>query len=242
MLIVCLAANLGIGGGTIVFEFLKVFFPKQVDFIVMTTTRRWGQLLGQPVQRSSKVVVPFLDTSSTIIVVGGTPGVQTPMPWPLSFPALTNSLRHCLVFLLCVSAHCDLALLVTLLPSHPALQEGSTSKTLPRKSQSSARKVSLTSQFSVTNLPVPASYHEDDDRDTEWRGVSGKIGDVDDKVEGLDQKIDDKIDALDQKMDTKIDAPDQKIDDKIGALDQKMDAKINALDQKMDSILHLLQK
>merc|ERR1711966_41075 len=104
MLIVCLAANLGIGGGTIVFEFLKVFFPKQVDFIVMTTTRRWGQLLGQPVQRSSKVVVPFLDTSSTIIVVGGTP-------------------------------------------------EGSTSKTLPRKSQSSARKVSLTSQLSVTNLP-----------------------------------------------------------------------------------------
>ena len=90
MLIVCLAANLGIGGGTIVFEFLKVFFPKQVDFIVMTTTRRWGQLLGQPVQRSSKVVVPFLDTSTTTIVVGGTPGVQTPMPWPLSLPALTN--------------------------------------------------------------------------------------------------------------------------------------------------------
>ena len=154
MLIVCLAANLGIGGGTIVFEFLKAFFPKQVDFIVMTTTRRWGQLLGQHVQRSSKVVVPFLDTSSTTIVVGGTPGVQTPMPWPLSFPALTNSLRHCLVFLLCVSAHCDLAFLVTLLPSHPALQEGSTSKTVPRKSQSSARKVSLTSQLSVTNLPV----------------------------------------------------------------------------------------
>jgi hypothetical protein len=110
----------------------------------------------------------------------------------------------------------------------------------------------------------PASYDEDDDRDTEWRGVSGKIGDVDDKVEGLeeqltallDQNMNGKVEglekqmaSLDQKMDDKIGTLEQKIDSKIGTLDQKMDTKIDALDQKissldqkMDSILLLLQK
>jgi phage shock protein A len=113
----------------------------------------------------------------------------------------------------------------------------------------------------------PASYDEDDDRDTEWRGVSGKIGDVDDKVEGLedqmtalDQNMNGKVEglekqvtSLDQKMDNKVEGLekqmatllDQKMGDKIGTLDNKIDAldqKICSLDQKMDSILFLLQK
>jgi hypothetical protein len=95
----------------------------------------------------------------------------------------------------------------------------------------------------------PTSYHEDDDRDTEWRGVSGKIGDVDDKIgtldqkmSALDQKMGDKIGILDQKMSTLMDVKVEGLESQVVASDQKIEDKVVALDKKMELILRLLQE
>jgi hypothetical protein len=63
----------------------------------------------------------------------------------------------------------------------------------------------------------PASYDEDDDRDTEWRGVSGKIGDVDDKVEGLEEQM-------------------------TALLDQNVNGKVEGLETQVATLLALVRK
>ena len=72
MLIVCLAANLGIGGGTICFELLAVFFPKEMARVIAASSRGLRRLKCQPDQPSSTAVAPLLDAR-------GATGVQRPV-------------------------------------------------------------------------------------------------------------------------------------------------------------------
>ena len=72
MLIVCLAANLGIGGGTICFELLAVFFPKEMARVIAASSRGLRRLKCQPDQPSSTAVAPLLDAR-------GATGIQRPV-------------------------------------------------------------------------------------------------------------------------------------------------------------------
>jgi len=69
MLIVCSAGILVFGGGAIVLELLRIFFPKKVESFMVNTTRHLRRLVRLP---SPNVVAPFVDTSNDI-----TPFVDT---------------------------------------------------------------------------------------------------------------------------------------------------------------------
>jgi hypothetical protein len=60
MLIACSAGILVFGGGTIILELLKVFFPKKVKSFMVGTTRQLRRLMCQP---SPNAVAPFVNTS-----------------------------------------------------------------------------------------------------------------------------------------------------------------------------------
>jgi len=69
MLIVCSAGILVFGGGAIVLELLRIFFPKKVESFIVNTTRHLRRLVRLP---SPNVVAPSVDTSNDI-----TPFVDT---------------------------------------------------------------------------------------------------------------------------------------------------------------------
>jgi len=77
MLVVCLAAILGTGGGIICFEFLAVFFPKEMARVMAALSRGLRRLKCQPDQPSSQAVAPLLDTSgATALPICGSGGSQ----------------------------------------------------------------------------------------------------------------------------------------------------------------------
>jgi len=73
MLIACSAGILVFGGGTIILELLKVFFPKKVKSFMVGTTRQLRRLMCQP---SPNAVAPFVNTS-TVVNVSERPGKKS---------------------------------------------------------------------------------------------------------------------------------------------------------------------
>jgi len=64
MLITCSAGILALGGGTIVLELLKVFFPKKMESFMVGAARRLGCLMRLP---SPSAVAPFVGTSIVVM-------------------------------------------------------------------------------------------------------------------------------------------------------------------------------
>jgi hypothetical protein len=64
MLITCSAGILVFGGGTIILELLKVFFPKKVESFMVGAARRLRCLMRLP---SPSAVAPFVDTSIVVM-------------------------------------------------------------------------------------------------------------------------------------------------------------------------------
>ena len=93
MLIVCSAGILVFGGGAIVLELLRIFFPKKVESFIVNTTRHLRRLVRLP---SPNVVAPSVDTSnditpfvdtSNVVNVGEGLGKKSAVPLHLLAPA-----------------------------------------------------------------------------------------------------------------------------------------------------------
>ena len=63
------------------------------------------------------------------------------------------------------------------------------------------------------------------------------IGEMDNKLNSLEERIDGKLNSLEERIDGKLNSLEERMDNKLNSLEERMDNKLNSLEERMDGKL-----